>query len=399
MTSAELAVEPSVSSRVGWAKRVVEQYPMLLPTLAAGIAAFLIYELTRHAGRQAFNTYTLFANALLHGTIDIVNAPPWLDTIAIDGHHYSHQGPLPAVLMMPFVLVWGVGFEIRHFAALLGGGVGAATWLLATRLGLRGWIRLALWTVPVLGTTIWYEAKQGETWGIAAIASVLFLLLALCEYFGKRRPFAVGLLVGLAALCRPTACLALPGFALAFRRPRLVVQLALGAIGPGIVLVLFNFARYGTWADRSAEIAYPLDAYRLSRPPGLFSPAHLPFNLYSWFVMVPGFQAGFPYLRPTLLGTSITFTSPVLATAFASKRDRWLWLCALCVVLPPAFFYANGFAQFGMRYLLDTVPFLFALVCIAMRDNPTRLFYPLLVWSIAVNLFGVLYTNAFNLLP
>jgi hypothetical protein len=159
----------------------------------------------------------------------------------------------------------------------------------------------------------------------------------------------------------------------------------------------YNYGRYGTLSDKGQQIHYLADSYRRQRPPGQFSPAHLPNNLYSWFLSAPSFQDDFPYVRLTTSGTSLPLTSPAFVTAFASKRERWLWISALLAVAPAGLHYANGFAQFGMRYLLDAVPFLSALIFLALKDDRAKGYLPLLFASIAINAYGVAYTTVFGL--
>jgi hypothetical protein len=151
--------------------------------------------------------------------------------------------------------------------------------------------------------------------------------------------------------------------------------------------------------DRSQEIHYLADSYRLQRPPGQFSPAHIPFNLYSWFFLSPQFQHGFPFLRPTMMGTALPLTSPAFVGALAARRELWVGLSAVCVIAPAAFHYANGFTQFGMRYLLDAVPFLSALIFIGLRDGRVAGYRILLAASVALNAFGVAYTTSVGLHP
>jgi hypothetical protein len=97
------------------------------------------------------------------------------------------------------------------------------------------------------------------------------------------------------------------------------------------------------------------------------------------------------------MGTALPLTSPAFVSAFGARRERWLWIAGLCVVGPAAFHYANGFSQFGMRYLLDAVPFLTALVFLALRDRRAFGFVPLLAAAIAINAYGVAYTTVFGL--
>jgi hypothetical protein len=365
--------------------------------LLAGVFAFLVYEISREPGAQPYNQYVRLADALWHGRLDIPDPDPWLELARWHGKAFSHQGLLPGILLMPFVKVFGLDFNQRHFAALLGAVLSMAAWSLATRIGLDGWRRIAGWAFPVLGTTIWFEAKAGSTWGVAAISSALFLFLALNEYFGPRRLVLVGLYVGLACLSRPPAILALGGFALAVRHPRRWIELGLGALAPILVMLGYNYGRYGTLSDKGQQIHYLADSYREQRPPGQFSLAHLPNNLYSWFLSGPDLQDNFPYVRLTTSGTSLPLTSPAFFTAFAAKRERWLWLAAALAVAPAGLHYANGFAQFGMRYLLDAVPFLSALIFLALRDDRAHGYLPLLFASIAINAYGVAYTTVFGL--
>jgi hypothetical protein len=365
-------------------------------TLIAGLVAFVIYEISREPGHQVYDQYVRLADAMIHGRLDIAPAP-WLESVVFEGRTYSHQGVLPGIMLIPFVLLFGEGFNLRHFAALLGGGVSMAVWSLATRLGLDGLRRILGWAFPVIGTTIWFEAKTGGTWAVAALASVLFLFLSLNEYFGKRRLWLIGLFVGLAGLSRPPAYFALAGYAALFvRQPRKLMNLAIGAAGPVLVMFAYNFARFGTIAEKAQEIHYANDSYRHQRPPGMISIRHVPFNLYSWFFLGPQFQEQFPYLKLTILGTALPLTSPAFVTAFGARRERWMWLCALFVVTPAAIWYANGFAQFGMRYLLDAIPFISALVFIALKDDRAPGYWVLLAFSIAMNAYGVAYTTVFG---
>ena len=360
--------------------------------------AFLVYEISREPGSQPYNQYVRLADALWHGRLDIPDPAPWLELARSGGKAYSHQGLLPGILLMPFVKIFGLDFNQRHFAALLGGALSMTAWSLATRIGLDGWRRIAGWAFPVLGTTLWFEAKAGSTWGVAAISSALFLFLALNEYFGPRRLFLVGLCVGLACLSRPPAILALGGFAIAVRHPRKWIDLGLGALGPILVMLGYNYGRYGTLSDKGQQIHYLADSYRRQRPPGQFSagaPAEQP-------LLVVPVRTGVPGQLPVRPAHDVR-DEP--AADESGVRDRVRRRSAsggsgsrpLLAVAPAGLHYANGFAQFGMRYLLDAVPFLSALIFLALKDDRAKGYLPLLIASIAINAYGVAYTTVFGL--
>lgn len=102
-------------------------------------------------------------------------------------------------------------------------------------------------------------------------------------------------------------------------------------------------------------------------------------------------------MHPSYIGMALPLTSPAFFSALGAKRERWLWLGALFVVVPAALHYATGFSQFGIRYLLDAIPFLSALIFVALRDDRAPGYTVLLVASILVNAYGVAYTNVWDL--
>ena len=95
-------------------------------TFFAGLVAFAIYEVSREPGSMPYNQYVRLAYSFLHGKVNILHPEPWLELARYKGKFYSHQGVLPGILLMPFVAIFGETFNIRHFACLLGGGIGAA---------------------------------------------------------------------------------------------------------------------------------------------------------------------------------------------------------------------------------------------------------------------------------
>jgi hypothetical protein len=102
---------------------------------------------------------------------------------------------------------------------------------------------------------------------------------------------------------------------------------------------------------------------------GLFSVAHVPMNLDYLFFHLPLVIPDFPFLRPDGLGLSVFLTSPGLLFAIrADPRDRWAWLlvgAAVVVLIPTLLYYGGGWLQYGYRYFLDSIPFLWAVCAMA----------------------------------
>jgi hypothetical protein len=86
--------------------------------------------------------------------------------------------PLPALVLVPFVAVWGLNVDAQTLAALIGGlDVWLVWWLLGgLRLPLR--LRIAATVFFGLGTVFWYTSMLGTTWYFAHVVAVAFTIIA-----------------------------------------------------------------------------------------------------------------------------------------------------------------------------------------------------------------------------
>ena len=86
--------------------------------------------------------------------------------------------PLPAVLLMPFVAVWGLRADGQLVYAVLGAlDVGLAWWVLG-KLPIRLGVRIAATIFFGFGTVFWYTAQIGTTWYQAHVLAVALALAA-----------------------------------------------------------------------------------------------------------------------------------------------------------------------------------------------------------------------------
>lgn len=246
---------------------------------------------------------------------------------------------------------------------------------LARRLGgLRGAV-IGTATLA-LGTSVWVYARSPYSESLQAVAFLgcFATLLALVRPFGRSpgptstpesvpepaamdpaaTPLRLGLWLGALLAAKPVYALVAPGaLALLFvanreRRhawPRLAAQVALGA-APFVVLVLaYNWARWGSIFDAGYVLAPKAGVVRLSP----FGENPL-FGLLGLFAS-PG-KSVFLYSPPLLLAA--------LAMPAAWTRQRQLVLALVATVTPVLLFYGTflfwaGDYAWGPRYL---VPFL-----------------------------------------
>ena len=191
----------------------------LAPALIFALAA-LIYSLgarPAHSPRPIAPHYIYLADAFLHGRLDLPAEPPHShgnDWTYFEGRWYVAFPPLPAILMVPFVAVFGKQFDDTTFTVLFGALNVALIYGLWPRVApnVTRPAQIGLTILFGFGTVHWWLASFGAVWFTAQIVGVTFLLLALRETFGSGRPIAVGTWLACAALCRPTMIVALPAF-------------------------------------------------------------------------------------------------------------------------------------------------------------------------------------------
>jgi hypothetical protein len=98
--------------------------------------------------------------------------------------------PLPAVVLMPFVWLWGLAANGQLIFAILGAlDVGIAWWMLG-KLPIRTWVRVATTVFFGFGTVFWYAAQIGTTWYQAHVLAVGLALAAIGVAIGGDREAA-----------------------------------------------------------------------------------------------------------------------------------------------------------------------------------------------------------------
>ena len=327
-----------------------------------------------------------------------------------DGHRYIVNDPVPAVLIVPLVMLVGVNANQTLLACLLCGLAVGAAWALLERIGVTN--RTTIWLVVffLAGTDLLWCSMLGDVWFIAQTSAVAFMLLALCELAGKRRGWLVALWTALALGSRFTLVMALPvllwwvwtGFLQREQRPRSALAFVLALVPFFVLWIAYNEARWHVPWDAGHTVFYHQDPY-MGQPNGSpFSLANVPNELYSFFVVAPRWHAQFPYLEPLAFGTALWFTSPALAFALFARAPRRLvvslWAATLLVAGPSLLYYANGGSQFGMRHALDFEPFVLVLMGLAARQSRAQLWraaQALIVWSVLAGMWGCWYWNTY----
>src|SRR5690606_12582484 len=109
------------------------------------------------------------------------------------------------------------------------------------------------------GTVHYYASWYGNTWMLAHLLAVAALTLAWLEARGAANPYLLGLFCAIAATSRSPAALGTPVFFLLalHRRPRLRTALAFAVplVLTGVLLGVYNYARFGDWLNNGYLLA------------------------------------------------------------------------------------------------------------------------------------------------
>jgi hypothetical protein len=374
--------------------------------VSAGLVAVVVLGIFSGFHPAVFDNFVWLADAWLHGKAYLPHFPgDYIDAIPYHGRAYVYEAPLPAVLLLPFVAIWGLQTnETALSIALAGVGI-AAAWRVARLVGVsRRWTALLV-AFLLFGTSYAYCAATGDVWFIAHSGAVAFTLLAIAECLGSREPWRVALWALCAAFCRYPMMLALPAYAIAVwpairtRPSRLLPAVAVGALF-AIPSAFYNYIRWGTIADVGFSKFYYVMESDKHGGSGPFGLEYLGMQLQFYFLQQPHVVAVPPYLIAGTFGTALTYTSPALVIALlAPIRERavqWLWLATACCAIPALLYYSTGMVQLGARHALDFIPFLYALMAYGIRARPSPWYVPLFAWSIV---FGIVQLAVWSWAP
>jgi len=374
--------------------------------IAGCVAAMVLLDISR-LDSSVYNNYVRLAVAFLHGHVWIDWPGAYIDAIGFHGRRFVIEGPVPAILMLPFAAVFGLYTNQTAIACGTAAVATAAAWLVARRLGAGIALACATTAFFLFGTSLAWCAMYGAVWYVAHTVAVMFATLAVAELFGKRRLWLVALAIVLAAGSRFTMVLALAPlvvylFATLPKARRLPALGALAAVlVPALVLYVgYNYARWGGPVDIGYSLWYHADD--LGATTGSpFQLAYFTYEVQTFFATIPKVVDHAPWIVPAYGAVSIEVTSIALVLAFfPSWRGRvpllaTLWAATLLVAGPAFLYYVNGGAQWGMRHALDFEPFMLPLVIMGAQRVPPWATYALCGISVLVGIWGLWYWRAF----
>jgi hypothetical protein len=356
------------------------------PWGAAAISSLVFLIISGYSGyifsQSPFAYYNYLADAFLHGQTWLRVMPlSTLDLSVFNGKYYLYWPPFPAILLMPFVAVFGVQLSDVFYTLLVATlNVGLMAKLLRNAcqvdfLHLSKTHRAILVFFFAFGTVHFTLASFGKVWmtgQLIGFTCTLLAYLAAFSFHGRKAWFFTGLALAGAFLTRSQMLFTgvFPAVYLLFQEKpwnwRLVIRNLAWAAVPLVAALAFylsyNQVRFGNPIDTGLDYHNMADFFRSNYERyGYFNLHYIPINLYYQYIFYP-----LPIRKESLMGGSLFLLSPLffgVFIAFRKPRNKLFVLALLFSILitniPIILCMGTGYIQIGPRYTLDfTVPLL-----------------------------------------
>ena len=372
-------------------------------------------------GSSDSNHFVYQAQSLLRGHLDIPHFT-YTDIILVNGKHYIVYPPFPAILMMPFVAIFGLGFSDIFFTQVFSAiNIVLLFWVLET-LRLNGRSRrtfqqnFALCIFFFFGTISFYLSLGGTMWFtahiVAATCTLCFMLFAFRRHYAlaalclgcaflTRAPAVVGaLLLCYLMLEEHSGAATLRGILKGVRGlPWRKVSLALAPlVGAFLFFLLRDTLAFGS----PLQTGYPLLVQQLYHKVhyGVIGPHYIWPDFVVNFLSFPTFTYRDAFdISPQIdllnggIGLSVFATTPLFLFLFFTRNRqpsalrKVLWMVVGLVIAATLIYHAAGWYQFGSRYLFEDYPYAFLLLALSEIEMDWR-FYLLGLAGIVINLLG-----------
>ncbi|MBI3170833.1 MAG: glycosyltransferase family 39 protein [Chloroflexi bacterium] len=402
--------EISGLEQTGRISRFIQNYSWLI--VSALLLTGVIGVFNRSNGGT--NLYAYQAEAFLHGNFAIQEKPAKLpgETLQYKGRIYSPFPPFPAVILTPFVALFGRDDIKMYWISFA---IAMSTCFILYRILLKLELdkSVVAWVLAgfALGTGYWQVFRASDwVWLFAQLTAVLCAVLAIHEAMHNNRGWLAGLFVGLAFLSRQLSIYMVVFIPVLLwknsGRPSRLANIIgfLGGVGVCILLYLgFNYYRFDSFGTGYEALNYETYggpgnflAARVSQY-GIFAPAYFIFNIAYMFIQGYHIEFGganmLDFAGIDRFGTSLLAASPFIIAAFRAKADRltlWsAWVAVLLSLVHALFYHNNGYIQYNMqRFSMDFMPIFILLVAMGIKNSSPDLrayWKGMIVYSIFLN--------------
>lgn len=384
------------------------------------LITFVVYRMTgQWVGRwntPAKSYWHLLADAFFRGELFLADPDTTHDLTFYNGHWFVPNPPLPAIIMMPLIKIFGLWtFNTTLFSTWVGAINTGLIFLIFRKASQKGLIPdnrsgiLWLTVVFAIGTNHWWLSILGQMWFVSQVLTVTFCELAVLSVLSEKSPFLTGSMLGLAILARPNIFAVYPfllGIYYFIQKGKQKIQRlqlfrwtfssAVPIVISVFLLLYYNFLRFNNWFDfgyvtihGASWIVSAVKEY------GMFHPHFLKTNLSVMLFRIPQISinsTGIDF-NPGIMGYSIFFMTPPLIFIFRNLRKNWwnvgAWISILVSLSLLLMYHNTGAEQIGYRYMMDFILPLFFLMAQGIGKKTPLVFAILTIAAILINAISI----------
>lgn len=380
---------------------------VVLYSLAA--IALVYFNLSIHIVETQFEA---LARSFLQGHLYLsIDDGRWLDGSYYHGYIYWPQGGFPAIVMLPFVAIFGNLIHQGHIQFILNIFNCFLLYKIALKITKNKITSLWLSFAYLFSTAYIVIGLIPWAGWFAQVIATTALLLAIYEYLHGKRWWLIGLYLACGFATRIDIFIGSMFFfcSILFSKQAtnkkvqemllLSIPILVGIIG----ILLYNYFRFGSLFEFGYTYHIPeLAAARsVFKQYGTWNLFYYPSNFYYLFlkgfnqIVLPGTKyLAYPFISADMWGMSIFITSPILLWCFKhimttiKQRDILLaLLTCLFILLFLLGYFGIGTKQYGYRYALDFSPFLFLVLCHVFTSGMSKTAKFIIIASFAFNYF------------
>ncbi len=359
---------------------------------------------------NAWDSYTLQAMAWRKGDVWLSQNYDYLEIAVYNGHYFVSFPPFPSVVMFPLTFIFGEktpnNFIIMTFVIL-----SVVFAYLSIRKMKVGDVGAMFWALfIVIGSNILWMSTMGGVWFLAQALNFLLCIAAVYSYLCNKKTLSLSL-AALAVGCRPFSVFLLMAIFLLMlldcinSRPHLNLWKTLKAnikylLIPIVILIgyaVYNYIRFQNpfefghnylpeFSQANSEqfgFQYFLDNLKniLMEPVKMHRNGTLDFSIFNGFMFYianPIFIVWFIYLAVDIAKRKMSLDKIVVAASF---------LINIVLLLVHKTF---GGWQFGARYTVDLIPYVFLYFILRGMKSPNKSELFLGGFAFLFNVYGTL---------
>lgn len=354
----------------------------------------LVFYINYIDGVYFTNIYNLLADSFLKGQLNFSAYGP-TDVSLYKGKYYYALGPLPAVILMPFVFISGIDFNTGLTIYIFN----LINFFLLAKIAKHYFSKDYLWYpfAYFFASVYLGIALPNASWYFNQLLTTTFTLLAIYFFLKKSNPFLVGLGISLAISCRIFVIILSLFFLILYfaekkqflKKIKNLTLFLLPVLITLLVLGYYNYLRFENFFETGYNIhaqeadSTILQSTVINRNKGLFRVQNIPTNFYYYFLKGPEpilatskpdeYLLKFPFIKASDWSLAFIFTSPFFFLFLFRKPKTFLSQVAYGIFFLILFFllsyFTTGYRQFGTRFLNDILPLLFLITLEAKKGQ------------------------------